>query len=371
MKNDGLVKTCLDSNARIYKGALYNVGPIYGDDYTGVHTYSQVLFPFLTDCWKNGIEFTWFGDTLVNKQDNEKATELIDKKIINPIINKPLIREKPCSVDLLNPEEYDFLLLQPRPKENFIESSNVDYLINKFTKAKKRVFLFEQDMFPMKEEWTKNEFITHLRPYIAKSDLNWLDSREFLFWHSNYQGKLNYPSGNDLERVWDFIYLGNVYGRQDSFKRFLGDVDIEKNAVFGNWISTDTKREFSSQFNNLNFYGTTNHNLTIPLINAAKFTLQILPDWAIEKGLMTARVFNAVSAKTLCFIDNRIFGAEYLFPKELLVSNSKEMIEKIKYFKDNPIEYRRVMEERDKLMEKHSVNKRVEQFKSMLEELVK
>lgn len=356
---------------RTYKGALYNVGPIYGDDYTGVHTYSQVLFPFLTECWKNGVEFTWFGDTLVNKKDNIKVNELLGTKIIAPIINKPLIREKPCSVDLLNPLDYDFLLLQCRPEENIIESTTVAYLIDKFTKAGKRVFLFEQDMFPLREEWTKNELITHLRPYIAKSDLNWLDSREFLFWHSNYHGGLAYPHIDDSERVWDFIYLGNVYGRQDSFTRFLGDLDIKKNAVFGNWISSESKKEFSSQFENLNFYGTTNHNLTIPLMNAAKFTLQILPEWAIAKGLMTARVFNAVSAKTLCFVDSRIFGASHLFPEELLVANGKEMIEKIKYFKDNPIEYKKVMKKRDEMMVEHSVHKRVEQFRAMLDELIK
>ena len=45
--------------ARKYRGVLYNVGPIVDDQYSGVHSYSQVLFPFINECVRRGIEFTW------------------------------------------------------------------------------------------------------------------------------------------------------------------------------------------------------------------------------------------------------------------------------------------------------------------------
>lgn len=350
-----------------YFGALYNVGPLSDDEYCGVHTYSQVLFPFINECRKNNIYFAWIGDELKNKKINKKVDELIKNKKLDKIKTySPNIEYKKVSNDLLDISKFDFLLLQPRPIENILESFTVDYLIYKFVNAGKRVFLWEQDLFPINKKWKKNKFVTHLRPY-TKPNNEWLDDREFLFSYDNR--KINKYSSN--KRLFDFVYIGNVYGRQDAFKRYLKNLNVKNNAIFGNWIDSEKKKKFSSKFTNLNFYGSTTHNCTLPLLNASLATLQILPDDAAKIGLMTARVFNCVTANTLCFFDYRIRDSEKFVPKFLIIKNSYELNNKITELKRNKRLYDSLIEERNNMMKEHSVKNRVKQFKSILNELCK
>jgi len=352
-----------------YNGAVFNVGPILDDNYSGVHTYSTVLFPLLDRMKDSNIDMTWLGHTIQNSKQNKYVEKLKNDNLISSTpVCSPRIDFPKKSLDLLDYSEFDFLLLQPRPKENVFENYMFDFLIDKFTKADKKIFLWEQDMFEFDKKLLNNKNIVHLRPYTRESDFGWRNSREFLFgWDDKADYGLKYDK-NDINRIWDFMYLGNVYGREPAAQKFFSGVKLKNNAVFGNWIDSEKKRVFSSQFSHLKFKGSTDHNLTIPLLNASLSTLQILPEAAAKRGLETARVFTSEAAKTLCFGDIYIADSERFFPAELLVKNGIELTKLIEYLKQDPKEYLELLNKRSKLMKKHTVTERVREFKHILKE---
>ncbi len=102
----------------------------------------------------------------------------------------------------------------------------------------------------------------------------------------------------------EFVFLGNIYFRQPQAIQFfapLNNTTFEK-IVFGSWLQDTERRKFSSQFTNFNFKGSTEHWAAIPVLRRAKATLHIVPDFARDRGLMTARVFTSQMANCLCFV---------------------------------------------------------------------
>jgi hypothetical protein len=130
-------------------------------------------------------------------------------------------------------------------------------------------------------------------------------------------------------------------------------------------VQDEERKAFSSQFNNFEFAGSTEHWAAIPLMRKAKATLHIVPDFAKERGLMTARVFTSQMADCLCFCDSLIHGAEYFFPDDLIVDdgdNIKRRWASVQFRKE------KILEEREWLLKNHSVEQRAKDFVKLLNE---
>jgi len=342
---------------------LYNVGPLTSN-YAGVHTYCDVLLPFVNELYKNKYEVTWAGMELENKINNAFVNKALKsnhiKKNIYDIRSKIKILKQSPDVNIDN---YDLLFLQVRPKENKIETFAVNELIRKFLCKKKQVFVWQQDLFDSIKKQYKDKVIL-LRP-TTQEDKSYEKQYEFDFFTWNYEKHFN----NKLKdkKLFDFCFIGNIYEREEAFKRFFKNFNIKDNFVAGNWISNEKKRKFSNKFKNLKFIDITPHYAAIPLMNMSKYTIQILPEFAAERGLATARVFTSQIARTLCFCDKKIKDAEKYFPEELIVKNFDDMSSRIRDIEDNDL-YNKLLDKRAQLLKHDTVEERVKQFGDIIKE---
>lgn len=341
------------------RGLIFNVGPL-NNIYSGPHTYADVLFPFINELTSRGADLTWGGITVDNKNHNERLSEMgvtFNKKYYLGSISN--LKPMKTSWDFVKPEEFDFLLCQPRPLDNVLENEILFSLINKFLDAGKTVFVWEQDMFTDSFTQRMRDEVIFLHPAEVPT--------------GKFKTEIHFPfftyTRNDEEvcaRTLDFVFLGNIYGRQPQALKFFGQLNDKyiSKTVFGSWVADEARREFSSQFDRFDFAGSTEHWASIPVMRRAKATLHIVPDFAKVRGLMTARVFTSHMAKCLCFCDAEIVGAEKYFPPELIVKDGNEIAEKWDYVQAHRAE---ILEKREKLMAEHTVEKRVDQFIELLD----
>jgi hypothetical protein len=356
-----------------YHGALFNVGPLTSR-YSGVHTYSDVLFPFVKALKQYDVEFTWVGITLQNSVQNKTASDIGGTGYTLDIRNDVKISNQ--SWDMLDVEQFDFLLCQPRPHENKLERQILFTLIDKFVAAGKPVFVWEQDMFLGGfEKYLDNDNVILLHPaLLPPADMTFKNQHLFPFFTYEPSKYDNMPSAYRIDykdgwykRKIPFIFIGNIYYRENQAMRFFDKMKDwkEEKVVFGSWLRTKERREFSQQFESFKFYGSCNHNLAVPLMHAANSTLHILPDFAMDRGLMTARVFTSQMAHCLCFCDSKIYGADQFFPPELLVKDGKELAKKYKQY-INKRSVTTILAKRDELMKDHTVENRAYQFVELL-----
>jgi len=346
------------------KGAIFNVGPL-NNQYAGPHTYADVLFPFINELVCRGVKLTWVGITLQNRVDNERLDEMgIVAKPDYYMSSNLNLRHMKQSWDVLKAEDFDFFLCQPRPLENKIENQILFTLINKFLDAGKPVFVWEQDMFTAEFTDRMREEVIFLHPAIVPTG-QFKNEIYFPFFTYNRREKEKQHG-----RPADFVFLGNIYGRQPQAINFFGQLNTApfKKLVFGSWVADEERREFSKQFDTFDFAGSTEHWASIPVMRRAKATLHIVPDFAKIRGLMTARVFTSQMARCICFCDAAVVGAEQFFPPELIVKDGNEIIEKWDYVQEHREE---LLAARDELMKEHTVEKRVDQFVALLKEHVK
>jgi len=342
------------------KGAIFNVGPLT-NSYAGPHTYADVLFPFVKELTRRGVELTWVGITLENHITHEKLTEL--QILPEPYTQMSIENDiKPMSVswDFLNANDFDFLLCQPRPDTNKLENQILFALINKFLDAGKKVFVWEQDMYTAEFTDRMREEVIFLHPALIPTG-NFKNEIFFPFF------TYTYPNTAESERTLDFVFLGNIYFRHAQALQFFSQLNNSsfKKLVFGSWIADEERRKFSSQFDNFEFAGSCEHWAAIPTMKRAKATLHIVPDFAKIRGLMTARVFTSQMARCLCFCDAEIIGAEQFFPPELIVKDGNDLISKWNYAQEHREE---LLAKRDELLKEHTVEHRVEQFLNLLNE---
>jgi hypothetical protein len=271
------------------------------------------------------------------------------------------------SWDLIDISEFDFFWCQPRPLTNKIENDILLLLINKFLDAGKPVFVWEQDMFisvaadDFKQSAVKTNFsermmneVILLHPAVLPP-VGFKNTHFFPF--SMYDRELQ----PNVKRDDDFIFIGNVYSRQDQAIRFFGklnDVGLRK-VVYGDWTKDEQRKAFASQFTNFEFRGSTEHWAAIPLMQRAKATLHIVPEFAEARGLMTARTFTSQMAGILCFVDEKIFGANEFYPDILIVKDGDDIKQRWDYCMKN---YDSILAQRQELMKDFTIDNRVKQL---------
>lgn len=340
------------------KGAIFNVGPL-DNKYAGPHTYADVLFPFIQELHKRGVLLDWVGITLENEVDNAKLDALgitHNIKYSNDVYEEMNCGPMNKSWDMIDASQYDFFLCQPRPLANKVENVILYTLINKFLDAGKRVYVWEQDMFTDEFTDRMREEVIFLHPAEVPTG-KFKNEIHFPFFTFDRRWQYSKPPERDI----DFLFMGNIYGRQEQALQFFAPLAKApfKNLVFGSWIADEERRAFSSQFENFEFAGSTEHWAALPTMERAKATLHIVPDFARDRGLMTARVFTSLMAGVSCFCDSGIVGAEKYFPKELIVDNGDQIIERwdmVQAYRDE------LNRQRWDLMKDHTVEKRVDQF---------
>ena len=346
------------------KIAAFNVGP-WDNMYSGKHTYHDVWIPFLNELIHNSIEVDWVGITLENRYENSILREMGIKLESSDVIKfsdsiKNVTKNK--TWDFVNPNEYDVLLCQPRPEICKLENEILFTLIRKFLIAGKKVFVWECDLFTslFPEELRKKCIL--LYPTQLRPEQSFKEEYYFPFFtHSEYS-KSNLIN---IERDLDFLLIANIYGRNAQAEQFFGpmqDAPFSK-TVFGSWIETEERRQFSSKFKNFDFKGNSEFWAANKLMKRAKATLHIVPDFARDRGLMTARVFVSQMNNCLCFCDASIVGAELFFSKELIVKDGNEIVERWDYVQQHR---EQLLAERKDLLKNYTVEKRVQQFLQLL-----
>lgn len=346
------------------RGAIFNVGPL-DNCYAGPHTYADVLFPFINELTRRGVELTWVGITLENRVHNDRlpAMGLVDETHYM-IGSRSALKPQRQSWDMLNVDDFDFLLCQPRPDTNKLENAILFSLIEKFLAANKTVFVWEQDMFTDGFTEEMRQKVVFLHPAEVPTGRF---ANEIYFPFFTYT---RHDTNDTPQRDNDFVFLGNIYGRQPQALQFFGQLNEApfKKLVFGSWVADEARREFSSQFDKFDFAGSTEHWASIPVMRRSKATLHIVPDFAKVRGLMTARVFTSQMARCICFCDAEVVGAEKFFPPELIVKNGQEIIDKWDWVQEHREE---LLAARDELMKWHTVEVRVSQFLGLLSKYIK
>ena len=345
------------------KIAAFNVGPL-NNVYSGKHTYVDVFIPFLNELTRQNIEVDWVGITLENKEHNKKLDKLkIYLGYADIISMDSKIKKLNKSWDFIDPSEYDAFICQPRPDICKLENEILFTLINRFLDANKKVFIWELDMFlDGFTDRMKNECIL-LHPAILPPKKFATEIYFPFFTHSEYEQKIQ----QSIERDLDFLLIANIYGRNEQAMQFfkpLEDAPFDK-LIFGSWIETDARRQFAEQFKNFEFAGNCEFWAANPLMRRAKATLHIVPHFARDRGLMTARVFVSQMNRCLCYCDSKIVGAEKFFPTELIVKDGNEIKERWNSVQEHLED---LLAQRDELLKEHTVEKRVSYFIKLLHE---
>ena len=343
------------------KIAAFNVGP-WNNVYSGKHTYVDVFLPFCNELIRQDIEVDWVGITLENREHNNKLDELgIFPSHLDVISMDSKIKKLNKSWDYIDPSEYDAFICQPRPDICKLENEILFTLINRFLDAKKKVFVWELDVFldGFTDRMKKECVLLH--PAILPPKKFTTEIYFPFFTHSEYEQRFQQPAERDL----DFLLIANIYGRNEQAMQFFKPMEDApfKKLIFGSWIETDARKQFAKQFKNFEFAGNCEFWAANQLMQRAKATLHIVPDFARDRGLMTARVFVSQLNRCLCFCDSRIVGAEKFFPTELIAKDGNEIKERWDYVQEHRED---LLAQRDELLKEHTVQNRVRHFLTLL-----
>ncbi|MFE6287841.1 hypothetical protein [Streptomyces sp. NPDC057877] len=118
-------------------------------------------------------------------------------------------------------------------------------------------------------------------------------------------------------------YVGNQYDRDEHFARFFAPVATHfDHVVGGKWTKT-------SHWPHVPFVGRLPFEVVQTVYGRSLATVLMLPKRYAAVGQMTQRIFEAVLAGCLPLTPADILHADRFVPKELIVSSSNEVIERL------------------------------------------
>ncbi|MFD9967658.1 hypothetical protein ACFWYA_05655 [Streptomyces sp. NPDC059011] len=121
-------------------------------------------------------------------------------------------------------------------------------------------------------------------------------------------------------------YVGNQYDRDEHFDRFFAPAAARfDHLVGGKWTKTDC-------WPHVRFLGRLPFEAVHAVYGRSLATVLMLPERYAAVGQMTQRIFEAVLAGCLPLAPADILHADRFVPKELIISSSSEMIERLTHF---------------------------------------
>lgn len=315
---------------------LYYFGAGHLDNaYIGVDGGSLIRQPFFEELVKNGWRIKWLG----YEYKDRHFSNLVD---IFGLKEKNYFYSTRHLVDDIGPnfteadlEEDGILFVEMRPFEskpgyNFDnESKTQKYLIDYFYNKNRLVFLHDQDGWFSQIPDDVCEKVVLLKAYENETNDSRFDRHEKFIWAWKFFD--NMPL--NLPKHFDTFYCGNVYERRDDFLKFFKPLHDNglKIGVAGNWLRKKyDDRDFAlDNFPNNIWFGSTEHWTTLPLINMSRFVVHVSNPRQQNLGIICIRVFEALMGRVPLFVNSNIYGIENYVDELQIVSNGKELLEKI------------------------------------------
>ncbi|MGI5479302.1 glycosyltransferase family protein [Streptomyces lavendofoliae] len=120
-------------------------------------------------------------------------------------------------------------------------------------------------------------------------------------------------------------YVGNQYDRDEHFDRFFAPAAARfDHVVGGKWVKT-------SRWPHVRFLGRLPFKAVHSVYGRSLATVLMLPERYAAVGQMTQRIFEAVLAGCLPLAPADILHVDRFVPKELIVSSSSEVIERLSH----------------------------------------
>jgi hypothetical protein len=125
------------------------------------------------------------------------------------------------------------------------------------------------------------------------------------------------------DRGTPLVYVGNQYGRDDAFDRYFAPAAaVLEHRVAGKWANVEA-------WPHVNFTGRCRFSEVEQIHRRALATVLLLPQRYAQVGHMTSRWFEALLAGCLPLLPAEVHGADVYVPSELLVTDGRQVIEKL------------------------------------------
>ena len=127
----------------------------------------------------------------------------------------------------------------------------------------------------------------------------------------------------------DLVYIGNQYGRDQSFSIYYNEVSRLLGSpaeIYGKWMKTD-------QFPNVNFNGRVGFKQVHSIYTRAFANVIIAPERYYKTGQYTQRLFESLWGLCIPLVPKEYAKHEDIFPEELVVNSARDVCERLEYLR--------------------------------------
>lgn len=204
-------------------------------------------------------------------------------------------------------DEYDAVVVEARSPEFDEIRSQLD-IMRAAMAEDVPIFLLDRNNWAKDLDKRYRKHATLLRPYPAINPA-FKKQEYFPYWFD--------PSipVNDIEPQFDFVYVGNRWGRTAEMRAFLEELSDYELMIIGNW--PDREPELCDEFDQVEWLGSMPHFATVPLLSLGRATFHVgKPDYN-ELGFVTMRAAEAIMARRPCYfshdVKNSELSVDYIF----------------------------------------------------------
>ena len=191
-------------------------------------------------------------------------------------------------------------------------------------------------------------FIWDKDQQLSQSEINQMNLNKFLIFEPSLSPKNNRTSllfpmdpnrtaqmHDDLasydknSKSIDLVYIGNQYGRDQSFSIYYNEVSRLLGSpaeIYGKWMKTD-------QFPNVNFNGRVGFKQVHSIYTRAFANVIIAPERYYKTGQYTQRLFESLWGLCIPLVPKEYAKHEDIFPEELVVNSARDVCERLEYLR--------------------------------------
>lgn len=185
----------------------------------------------------------------------------------------------------------------------------------------------------------------------------------------------NLKSYNNADRIYDLIYIGNQYERDDSFLEFIdhpSGYNNKKAIVYGNWKKYPSIFEKNKNtFPNCTFRGKISFEKIDSEYKKSLCTVLVAPELYYHRGQYTQRIFESIINCCIPLCPKNYLLCKKIIIPEFLVENSKETADRILQFRklDNK-KLQELMNQQYQRLNCFDMNKQVQSLISIIMDLL-